>query len=183
MTTRNCRRRRLPNKLNEEEADKTTSAFQPLPRCRVPRRAAADQRQALRADRTGRRARLVCLDPKNLVVGSGPAREEPTLVWSQKLGRPNSTLPQDSIRRYQGATLAASEGIIVCPTNSGAIVAVDIMSRSLLWAHAYRDDRPERAAAQLGFDPNTGQPIMPEQLPRRTAGAPAGRSSPTAASS
>src|SRR6185436_11090042 len=106
--------------------------------------------------------RLLCLDPKNLIQVPGQTKK-PALIWSQKLGKPNATMPMDSVRRYQGATLAAGEGIIICPTNSGVVVAVDIMSRSLLWAHAYRTldaTKPVRA-----FDPNTGQPIIPEQLP------------------
>ena len=59
------------------------------------------------------------------------------------------------------ATLAASEGIMVCPTNSGVVVAVDIMSRSLLWARSYRsikqqaaDEGPNGRIRRGGFNPN-----------------------------
>ena len=142
----------VPNKLNEEEADKTTSAFElcldaiflgaPLP---------INGKLYVLIEQAGV-LRLVCLDPKNLVVVPGQTRK-PALVWSQKIGRPNMNLPLDSMRRYQGVTLAASEGIIVCPTNSGAIVAVDSMSRSLLWAYAYRTIDPTGTAAQHGLRP------------------------------
>ena len=108
----------LPNRLTEEEADKTLSAFHlcldaiflgvPLP---------MNGKLYVLLEQSGV-LRLVCLDPKNLVAVPGQTKK-PSLVWSQKLGRPNNNLPQDSIRRYQGATLAASEGIILCPTNSG----------------------------------------------------------------
>ncbi|QJW93535.1 outer membrane protein assembly factor BamB family protein [Frigoriglobus tundricola] len=151
----------LPPFLTEEEADKTTDAFRlcldaiflspPMP---INGRLYVLVEQASCV-------RLLCLDPKNLVPVPGQTRK-PALLWSQKLGKPNSALPQDSIRRYQGATLAASEGIIVCPTNSGVLVAVDIMSRSLLWAHAYRFVGPP---ARAEFDRQTGMPIMPRQLP------------------
>jgi outer membrane protein assembly factor BamB/TolA-binding protein len=153
----------LPNHLNEEEADKTTNAFQlcldavflgsPLP---------INGRLYVLIEQAGI-IRLLCLDPKNLVAIPGQTKK-PTLVWSQKLGRPNNTMPQDSIRRYQGCTLAASEGILICPTNSGAIIAVDIMSRSLLWAHAYKKLDPNERPRQPMFNPQTGQPIPPEQL-------------------
>ena len=107
--------------------------------------------------------RLVCLDPRNLVAVPGQTRR-PALVWTQKIGRPNNNLPQDSIRRYQGASLAASEGIILCPTNSGAIVAVDTMSRSLLWAHAYKKiNPPDRNLQPGGFRGPNGM-MMPDQL-------------------
>src|SRR5262249_22077438 len=36
------------------------------------------------------------------------------------------------------------EGILVCPTNAGAVIGVDFLTHSLLWAYAYRD----RAAAK-----------------------------------
>lgn len=153
----------LPPLLTEEEADKTTDAFR---LCRdavfLSTPTPINGKLYVLIEQAGC-IRLLCLDPKNLLQVPGQTKK-PALIWSQKLGKPNNSLPQDSVRRYQGATIAAGEGIIVCPTNSGVVVAVDIMSRSLLWAHAYRKlentGRPVRA-----FDPNTGQPIIPEQLP------------------
>jgi len=152
-----------PNPLTEEEADKTTSAFAlcldavflstPLP-LNGKLYVLIEHRSIIR---------LLCLDPKNLVAVPGQPRK-PALVWSQKLGKPSNTLPQDSVRRFQGATLAASEGIIICPTNSGAIVAVDSLSRSLLWAHAYRKINPNETQPQFQINPQTGQPISPNQL-------------------
>lgn len=152
----------LPNRLNEEEADKTTSAFHlcldavflgaPLP---------LNGKLYVLIEQAGV-LRLICLDPKNLVAVPGQTRK-PALLWTQKIGRPNTNLPTDSMRRYQGVTLAASEQIIICPTNSGAIVAVDTRSRSLLWAHAYRKINPvERTRPNPGFNP--GQPNLPQQL-------------------
>ena len=153
---------RHPPLLTEEEADKTTDAFR---LCRdavfLSAPTPINGRLYVLIEQAGC-IRLLCLDPKNLIAVPGQTKK-PALLWSQKLGKPNSTLPTDSIRRYQGAVLAAGEGIIVCPTNSGVVVAVDIMSRSLLWAHAYRTldaSKPVRA-----WDPNTGQPIIPQQLP------------------
>ena len=151
-------------RLNPEEADKTTNAFQlcldavflgpPLP---------LNGRLYTLIEQSGA-IRLLCLDPKNLVNVPGRPEKAPTLVWTQNLGRPNNGVATDSIRRMQGAYLAASEGILVCPTNSGAVVGVDIMSRSLLWAHAYRkvNEKDERPRNQQ-FD-NMGMPI-PAKLP------------------
>ena len=150
-------------RLTEEEADKTTNAFHlcqdavflgpPLP---------LNGRLYVLIEQGGV-IRLLCLDPKNLVAVKDWPRPVPALLWSQKLGRPTeSSLPEASIRRFQGTFLAAGEGIIVCPTNSGAIVGVDIMSRSLLWAHAYRNIEPaDKSGTQPRFNPTTNQPIMP----------------------
>lgn len=150
-----------PPLLTEEEADKTTDAFRLcLDAVFLGPPAPLNGKLYVLVEQAGV-IRLLCLDPKALVPVPGQTKK-PALVWSQKLGRPNSALPQDSIRRYQGATLAGGEGILVCPTNAGVVVAVDTMSRSLLWAHGYRQ---VSGAAQPTFDPNTGQPIMPKQLP------------------
>lgn len=154
------RNKLTPLPLTEEEADKTNDAFRlcldavflcaPMP-MNGKLYVLIEQAACIR---------LLCLDPKVLVQPPGQTKK-PSLVWSQKLGKPNTTLPLDSIRRFQSATLAAGEGIIICPTNSGVLVAVDVMSRSLLWAYSYRFVKP----VERKFDPNTGQPIIPEQLP------------------
>ena len=150
----------LPPALTEEQADTTSDAFRlcldaiflgpPLP---------LNGKLYVLIEQAGC-IRLLCLDPKTLVQVPGQTRK-PGLLWSQKLGKPSTPLPLDSVRRYQGANLAASEGIIVCPTNSGVVVAVDIMSRSLLWAHAYR--YLDNTAQSPRF--NRGQLNIPPQLP------------------
>jgi outer membrane protein assembly factor BamB/tetratricopeptide (TPR) repeat protein len=149
-------------RLNEEEADKTTNAFQlclraiflgpPLP---------LNGRLYVLIEHDGV-IRLLCLDPKNLVPVKDYPQKVPALLWSQKLGRPNTALPGDTVRRFQGAFLAAGEGILVCPTNSGLVIGVDIMSRSLLWAHAYRKLDSTAMNKQPGFNPNVVQQV---QLP------------------
>lgn len=149
----------LPTRLTEEEADKTTDAFRlcldavflstPLP---------LNGKLYVLIEQGGV-VRLLCLDPKNLVPVPGQTRK-PTLLWSQKLGRPNTSLPQDSVRRYQNCLLAAGEGIIICPTNSGVVIAVDIMSRSLLWAYGYRHVEDQK----MVINPQTGRPMPNVQL-------------------
>ena len=139
--------------LTEEEADKSSNAFHlslqavflgpPLP---------LNGRLYVLMELDGI-VRLLCLDPKNLQPVKDWHLKAPTLLWSQKLGRPNNTMPGDSIRRFQGAFLSAGEGIILCPTNSGMVVGVDIMSRSLLWAHSYRKVEPVK---QPVYDPSIG---------------------------
>jgi outer membrane protein assembly factor BamB/tetratricopeptide (TPR) repeat protein len=71
---------------------------------------------------------LLCLDP-----GSGD------VLWSQPLVGATDKIQLDVGRRVRSAHLAYGEGVLVCPTNAGAIVAVDPVTRNLLWAHVYRD--------------------------------------------
>lgn len=75
--------------------------------------------------------RLVCLSAAN-----GEA------VWTQLLAVPQKNVLLDSARRVHAAHLACGEGILVCPTNAGALVGVDLLTHSLLWAHLYRDEPP-----------------------------------------
>ncbi|HEV3259042.1 MAG TPA: PQQ-binding-like beta-propeller repeat protein [Gemmataceae bacterium] len=72
--------------------------------------------------------RLICLDP----------RKKGAISWIQLLADVRDGLDKDVSRRIQAARLAYSEGILVCPTNAGAIVGVDVLSHGLVWAYAYR---------------------------------------------
>ena len=83
--------------------------------------------------------RLVCLDPEKLVPSPIPPNKNiPELVWVQSLGTASSKLPNDTTRRLQAANLAYGDGILVCPTNVGAVVGVDLLTHSLVWAYSYR---------------------------------------------
>jgi outer membrane protein assembly factor BamB len=75
--------------------------------------------------------RLVCLDPA-----------DGRLCWSQTLAMPKRNVLIDGARRTWAAHPSHAEGVLVCPTNAGAVVAVDLASRSLLWAHPYREEPP-----------------------------------------
>ncbi len=58
------------------------------------------------------------------------------LIWSQPLAS-STTLGQnianDRVRRSSGVSVAYADGILVCPTDTGATVALDLTTRSLLW--------------------------------------------------
>ncbi len=75
--------------------------------------------------------RLLCLDPR-----------DGRLLWSQPLAQFKKNIHMEVGRRTWAAPLAHAEGILLCPTNSGAVVAVDLLTRSLLWAHAYLQAPP-----------------------------------------
>jgi outer membrane protein assembly factor BamB len=72
--------------------------------------------------------RLVCL---------GAERGE--VRWTQSLVAAGEKMLLDVDRRTHAAHLAYSDGVLVCPTNCGAVVGVDPLSRRLLWAHIYRE--------------------------------------------
>ncbi|MFV1964523.1 MAG: PQQ-binding-like beta-propeller repeat protein [Pirellulaceae bacterium] len=59
-------------------------------------------------------------------------------AWSQQLAHVDSfTIAKDPRRRMVGASPSFADGVLVCPTSAGAVVGVDIATRSLLWGHQY----------------------------------------------
>ncbi len=83
--------------------------------------------------------RLVCLDPAH-----------GTLRWSQALAVTPESPMLELRRRLCASHLAYGEGVLVCPTGAGLVLAFDPMTRNLLWAHSYRGAAsPEEEAATL----------------------------------
>jgi outer membrane protein assembly factor BamB len=64
------------------------------------------------------------------------------VLWTQSLSTPRDKILMDITRRIQAVHLAYDDGVLVCPTNSGIILGLDPMSRTLLWAHVYREAQP-----------------------------------------
>ena len=53
--------------------------------------------------------------------------------WSVLLAIPEASIDRDTIRRNWPAQVASRDGIVVCPTTLGWLVAVDKTSHSILW--------------------------------------------------
>lgn len=102
---------------------------------------------------------LICLDA---VKGE--------VTWRQKLAEARDKIAQDVTRRTQAAHLAYGEGILVCPTNAGAVLGVDLLSHSLLWAYPYREGQ----VVEMQGTRNFGRPIpaLPVKAPEWKASAP-----------
>ncbi|MEO1991046.1 MAG: PQQ-binding-like beta-propeller repeat protein [Pirellulales bacterium] len=64
------------------------------------------------------------------------------VLWSQPLVELEENLRVDHYenhaRRVSGLSPALAEGVLVCPTGAGTVVAVDLATRTLLWAFNYR---------------------------------------------
>ncbi len=78
------------------------------------------------------------------------------LVSFQPLTRTRHPLREEPFRRIRAAHLAYSDGILVCPTNAGVILGVDLLSGGLAWVYPYRT-KDERAAPRL--DREEGRPL------------------------
>jgi outer membrane protein assembly factor BamB len=61
------------------------------------------------------------------------------VLQRQLLGKTRDKLAQDGPRRSKAAHLACGEGMLICPTNAGAIFGYDLLDKSLVWAYHYRE--------------------------------------------
>ena len=63
------------------------------------------------------------------------------LAWSQQLAVVEQSIQQDPLRRLAGVSPSYADGVLVCPTSTGAIVGVELATRSLLWGYRYGRER------------------------------------------
>ena len=90
-----------------------------------------------------------------------------TVQWSQPLAdleeRQSAASPDGYARRLAGLTPALDEGVLVCPIGGGTVVAIDLTSRALLWAHSYRRaaGRGEDIGGAARLRGLTGEPREP----------------------
>jgi outer membrane protein assembly factor BamB len=91
--------------------------------------------------------RLFVLDP----------RRDAAVEWSQQLVIVEPNPLEDHLRHTSGAMPSYSDGILVCPTSAGAVVALDLTTRSLLWGFQYPKSIDANQAAnrlmQFRFQP------------------------------
>lgn len=76
------------------------------------------------------------------------------LEWKQQVAlmEDNQQIMFDSVRRLAGASPSYADGVLVCPTSGGAVVAIDRTTRSLLWGYQYnRWDAAQRIPGAFGF--------------------------------
>lgn len=88
--------------------------------------------------------RLLCLASK-----SG------ALEWTQTLAVMTEQQPVngDPLRRLSGATPSFANGVLVCPTSGGAVVGVDLATRTLRWGYRYPRWDMSLAVARFGGFP------------------------------
>jgi outer membrane protein assembly factor BamB/tetratricopeptide (TPR) repeat protein len=84
--------------------------------------------------------RLCCLDTGKLPAKDPQPKDlDDAIAWVQPLGTAKEKILADWGRRINATQIAYGEGILVCPTNAGVILGVDLLTHSLLWAHTYSD--------------------------------------------
>ena len=128
-----------PNDPNDPKGDLLDSYFLGPPLCINGKLyVLAEKQQELR---------LICLE--NVKANGGV---KPKIDFVLPLGTArDSRLQMDSLRRVNAAHLSYGEGVLVCPTNLGYVIAIDLLQNSLLWAYPYRDKADEEDNGALGM--------------------------------
>jgi outer membrane protein assembly factor BamB len=83
--------------------------------------------------------RLICLETTEVRGDDGRKRYDARIISTQTLGMTQERMQSDPLRRTWAAHLAYGEGVLVCPTNAGAVFGVNLLENSLVWAYPYRD--------------------------------------------
>ncbi|HYT94524.1 MAG TPA: hypothetical protein VEL76_37765, partial [Gemmataceae bacterium] len=107
--------------------------------------------------------RLFCIEPR-AERHPGGIRWNPVIIEpTQNLGTvlEHHRIDKDIARRANTVHLAYGEGILVCPTNAGEILGVDLMSRALAWSYPYRQTPPN----PLSMQTNPQFQFQPPQRP------------------
>lgn len=79
--------------------------------------------------------------------------------WSRLIAYSDTKISQDSVRRWFTAQVAVSDGVVVCPTTVGWMVAVDRTNRSILWAQRYSKPSSREHVARSPFGRTSNVPI------------------------
>lgn len=62
------------------------------------------------------------------------------LLWSQQLSLVEQSVLTAAQRRWEGVSPSYADGVLVCPTSTGAVVGVELATRALLWGYCYNTD-------------------------------------------
>ena len=85
------------------------------------------------------------------------------LISLQRLCTTRNRLQADAGRRMNAAHLAYADGILVCPTNAGVVLGIELLGNSFVWAYPYsagsENANGDDQSAQQGLPP--GQMVLP----------------------
>lgn len=74
------------------------------------------------------------------------------LLWKQALAYAPNRLLHDPGRRVQAARPAYGQGVLVCPTNAGVVLGVDVLTPGLAWAYPYRAEASALTVTELSWE-------------------------------
>ncbi|MFQ5734708.1 MAG: PQQ-binding-like beta-propeller repeat protein, partial [Planctomycetaceae bacterium] len=78
--------------------------------------------------------------------------------WSRLIAYSDTKISQDSVRHWFTAQVAVADGVIICPTTVGWMVAVDRTNRSILWAQRYSKPGSRSNSVKMAFNATNRMP-------------------------
>jgi len=75
------------------------------------------------------------VEQKEQILLAALAEQTGQLLWSLPIAAPERGVAWEPQRRLAGATPSYANGVLICPTSAGAIVAVDPWQPTVLWAY------------------------------------------------
>ena len=76
------------------------------------------------------------------------------VLWHQGIGFVNKSIDLDSRRYGLACTPVYSDGVLVCPTQLGILVAVEATTGRLLWAYYYGDENLSKRPTRWPYNAN-----------------------------
>lgn len=102
-----------------------------------------------------------------LVLLPGPDGASVQIDWTQTLAAVYPPVAMQPLRRLSGLSPSYSDGVLVCPTSSGSVVAIDAARRSLRWGFQYQSlVNSEALHNENVFDRTTRTPQPVEEMDR-----------------
>lgn len=86
-------------------------------------------------------------------------RKSGTPLWSQLIAYADTKIDVDIARRWITSQVAVGNGVVLCPTTVGWLVAIDRLRQSVLWAHRYSP--PSGSNTNVDRDP--GSQLIPQR--------------------
>lgn len=84
-----------------------------------------------------------------IALESQPDRETAQLVWSQPLITVERSIELSPLRSLAGLSPAYAEGLLICPTAAGSIIAYDLDRRMFAWAYQYETTNPQSTVLRM----------------------------------
>jgi outer membrane protein assembly factor BamB len=82
------------------------------------------------------------------------------LLWSQTVAALSNVGEGESLRKIAGLTPVAADGVILCPTAAGVLVAVDEQLHTLLWGYDYHGVTGGMPRISMGVAPADSRPNL-----------------------
>jgi outer membrane protein assembly factor BamB len=97
------------------------------------------------------------------------------VVWRRPLALAPTRLALDPGRRVQAAVPVHADGVLVCPTNSGLVAGVDLLTPGLAWAYPYRTTPLTQSQSYGGRGGRTSRPRVTAEWPAAFTAVAGGR--------